>query len=128
MFLYHPQLVEEDDGNEDGADEPHHEEIDGKETTIDRAAIGELAVDHCSARSPSDIKTREQGSDGHHVLCGDAVEEVHERHSEQLQVISPTRETAEHSYHARPNSHYPCCLSARPIELLVEISRTYLMH
>ena len=81
LYLYHPQLIEKDDGDEDGTNEAHHEEIYGEETTIDSAAVGKLAVDHCRARSPTDIQTSEQGSDGHHVLGRDAVEEIPERHS-----------------------------------------------
>ena len=81
LYLYHPQLIEKDDGDEDGTNEAHYEEIYGEETTIDSAAVGKLTVDHCSACPPPYVYTSHQGSDGHHVLSCNAIEEIHKRHS-----------------------------------------------
>ena len=52
FYLYHSQLIKEDDNDEDGAYKPHHEKIYGEETSIDSATVGKLTVDHCRARTP----------------------------------------------------------------------------
>ena len=128
FYLYHSQLIEEDDNDEDGAYKTHHEKIDWEEMAIDSATVGKLTVDHCSACPPPYVYTSHQGSDGHHVLSCNAIEEIHKRHSKQLQVICTTRQTTENTYHTGSHCHYPSRHRARLMQFLVEISRTYLMH
>ena len=82
-------------------DAERHDISDGKQISREErpcngATIGKLIAYQLAINEPSHDDAREEATNGQHELSREEIAEVHQRHTEHMQVVGSGRKRAEH--------------------------------
>ena len=91
------KLVEEDEGDGQGGDPTHEEQIETEEGNTQRAVVRDLGMNQTAVEFPPDEETDEDAAQGQDNLGRDKVEEV-----EEAEATNP--ETVPHAHGQRTSN------------------------
>ena len=104
------------------------EYIGFEERLCDGATIGKLIAYHLAINKPTHDDTCEETTYGQHELGSQEIAEIHQRHTEHMQVVGSGRERTEHGDARADHRQNPRGILTRQIQFLVEKRRTNLVH
>ena len=115
--------------NADWADEANHEEEDWEESSLQCSPVGELITHNLLRHIPSQEKAGEERTHWHQQLCRQVITPSQEVLAADDQLWHGTlRQRAEDSDDTTDDGLHPSTLLATDFLLLIDASRTYLVH